>query len=137
MIRRYNKSDYHLIASWYLKRGLPVPPKSMLPRTGFIVDDRVAGFLYLTDGNIALVDGLISDPDTIPAYRTQSLEKLCGLLIDTAVMYGYTNILAATTSPSVKSIAKKLSFKATDYELFLLKERSLEDDMDDEPSRLT
>lgn len=128
MIRRYTAKDFAMIKRWYKARKLPIPQEAALSDSGWIADERVAGFLYLTNSNIAMLDGVISDPNTLPSHRRQSLQQLCSVLVDSAVMLGYTNIIAATTSDSIKDICRKLRFRPTTYQMFILQEKDIEDD---------
>jgi hypothetical protein len=116
-----------MLAKWYKKRGMKVPDDRSLSDSGWIADERVAGFLYLTNSNLALIDCVISNPDTLPSARQQSLQVLLGVLVDTALMLGYTNILGLTKHPNVKALAGKLGFKEIEYKPFLLQEQEEED----------
>lgn len=78
---------------------------------GYIVDGRVAGWLYVTNSEVAFIEGLIADPDTIPSLRKASMRKLVGFLIDTALMLGFTKVFAVSKHPSVDKLAKEFGFK--------------------------
>lgn len=88
---------------------------------GYIVDGRVAGWLYVTNSNCAMIEGIIADPNTVPSLRQQSLRKLCGFLVDTALMLGYTNIFGISKHPSMAKVSKELGFKmSNDFKVFTL-----------------
>lgn len=121
-IKRIKMTDYQLVRSWYAKRGLPIPELASFADTGFMADGRVAGFIYITNSNVALIDGLISNPDTIPSLRRESMNKLVPVLIEFAITLGCTNIIALTNHPSVKKLCKQHGFAKTGYECFILSE---------------
>lgn len=122
-IVRVKSSHWPLISSWYEERGLKTPIKGNMSDMGFIADGRVAGWLYLTNSNIAMIEGIISDPHTIPSLRKASLAKLTGAMIDMALALGYTTILGITKHPSVKKLAKQYGFKETDNTVMILEDR--------------
>lgn len=125
-LRRYHGSDYPTIKSWYEERGKPVPARKTLSDMGYIADGRVAGWLYFTNSNIALIECIISDPNTVPSSRRASLRKLVGFLIDTALMLGYTNIVGLSSHPSIEKVAKEFGFKKGVLNVYTLSEEEPE-----------
>lgn len=121
-IRRYQEEDYDLIKLWFLKRGIDPPLPEELTDTGFIADERAVGFLYLTNGSIALLDGVITDPDTVPSLRRASLFKLLGCLTDFALCLGYRDIFGITSHPSIIENAKRLGGRVLDKKVVHLRD---------------
>lgn len=122
-IRRLGSKDYELIESWYNKRDRDMPEPASFSDMGFIADGRVAGWLYVTNSNMAMIEGIISDPDTIPSLRRESLTKLCGFLIDTAFMLGYTHIFGITEHPSIEQVCEKMGFRQSKgFKVYVLSE---------------
>lgn len=110
-----------LLEKWHKDRGEAVPKRKDLPTTGYIADGRVAGWLYMTDSSLALIEGIISDPNTVPSLRKESLNKLVGFLIDLATSFGYTNILGLSKHPSILQLGQKYGFKEMkDYKFITL-----------------
>ena len=126
-LRRIKPQDYPVIEGWYRKRKLSPPPWQDLSETGWIADDRVAGWLLCTNSSVALIEGLISNPDAMPSLRKESMLKLSGFLVDTALLLGYSKVIAVSKHPSVDKVAKQLGFKPTDLTFYLL-----DDDQEDE-----
>lgn len=110
-IRKYKDSDYDLVASWYEARGKQPPDPRRLSTTGFIADERVAGWLYVTDSSMSFIDCVIADPLTVPSLRRASLLKLCQVLVETSFMVGCTDIMGITAHPSIEKICDLLGFK--------------------------
>jgi hypothetical protein len=122
-IQKYShKKHYKAIASWYHARDMVAPLPDALPTLGFVVDDKVAGWLYQTDSTIALVDGFISSPASLPSSRKQAVETLAAVLLDLATSLGYSTVLATTSHPTIKKIANKHNFKETSQTLYILNE---------------
>lgn len=126
-IQKYSpKKHYKAVASWYHARNMAAPLPDSLPTLGFVVDGKVAGWLYQTDSTVALVDGFIASPDTLPSSRKQAIEVLAGLLLDLAHSLGYHTVLATTSHPTIKKMCHKHKFVETNQTLYILNE-SLED----------
>lgn len=133
MIVRWRARDhYKAIASWYHARGLEAPSLERIPEVGFVVDDRVAGWIYRTDSTVALIDGVISNPHTLPSARKLSLQKLAGVLVDTALALGYPDVIATSSHPSIQKLCPVLGLRETGQRVYQLTE-SLEVGGSDEP----
>ena len=65
-LKRVTSKDFPVIVHWYRQRKLTPPDPRALSDVGFIADGRVAGWLYLTNSNIAMIEGIISDPSSTP-----------------------------------------------------------------------
>lgn len=110
-IEKVTRNHYKLLKGWYEERGLAMPKRSHFSTMGYIADGRVAGWLHLMNSDMALIEGLISDPNTIPSLRRDSVIKLCGFLTDTAIALGYPVVLGITKAPSIETVAQKLGYK--------------------------
>lgn len=121
-IIRIKPTHYPLIASWYENRDSVMPAIGDLSDCGYIADGRVAGWLYFTNSNIAMIEGIISDPDTVPSLRRESVFKLVGFLSDTALALGYTTIIGITKHPGMEDVCERLGYKECDYKVLILSE---------------
>ena len=110
-VRKITPQDYPLIESWFKARGREMPKNGTLSDLGYIVDNRVAGWLYLTNSNIAMIENIIADPNTVPSLRRGSLKKLIGYLIDLAFCMGYTHIFGVSQHPKILELSKQFGFK--------------------------
>lgn len=128
-VRKYRPQDYPTLARWYIEWGMSPPTPESLSDFGFIVDDRVAGFAYFTNSNIALIEGVISNPHTVPSHRRQALKRLMGMLIDTSVALGYTQIIGVTDHNRMIDLAHNFGFKTLDKSVLLLRERGIEEEL--------
>lgn len=110
-IVRITPDHYPQIHSWHEARGRRIDIEGNISDMGYLVDGRVAGWLYVTNSNAAFIEGLVADPNSVPSLRRASMRKLTGFLIDTAVMLGYTHIFAITRHPSVVKMAHEFGAK--------------------------
>lgn len=101
---------------------MQAPRLSTLSDMGYIADGRVAGWIYLTNGNAAMLEWIISDPSTVPSLRKESLRKLVGFMVDTCLMLGYTNIFGISKNPAIVGVAKQFGFKSSEYTVYTLEE---------------
>lgn len=119
-IVRVTPDHYPMLQSWYEARGRKMPNTELLSDMGYIVDGRIAGWLYVTNSSMAMIEGIIADPNTVPSLRRQSLRKLCGFLIDSALMLGFTEIFGISRHPSMTKVGKELGFKSAKFNIFTL-----------------
>lgn len=110
-IVRITPDHLPLLKRWFKARGLAIDINSMSDM-GYIVDGRVAGWLFVTNSNSAMIEGLIADPHSVPSLRRASTRKLVGFLIDTSLMLGFTNIFAISKHPSIDQMSKEFGFKS-------------------------
>ena len=104
-IRRLKDSDWETLVSWWNKwPEWKVMPKEFFPdngKGGFIVEKNdkpiVAGFLYLTNSKVALLEWIISDPD----YRENDRNNAIELLIN-----GVENVCKSMNYKYVVSIGR-------------------------------
>lgn len=129
-IRKYTKHDYPMIASWFKERGKPVPSQDLLSDLGFIADERVAGWIYITNSSLAMIENVISNPNTVPSLRRESTKRLCSTLVESAMVLGFNNIFAISNHPAIEKICKDMGFRSAAFKVFTLKddEAILEED---------
>lgn len=75
-ILSFKKEDIKEVNDWYLKRRLPALEEDSFPQVGFVIRGIAAIFIYLTDSNIALIEGLISNPEVSFLKRGRALMSL-------------------------------------------------------------
>lgn len=119
-LRRVASKDFPMIVQWYRQRNLTPPDPRALSDVGFIADGRVAGWLYLTNSNIAMIEGIISDPNSSSSLRRESIDKLVGFMIDFALQLGYTQILGVSKHMRIHDVGKKFGFKALPHTVLYL-----------------
>lgn len=88
-----------LVEGWIRARGLgdAAGDVSLLSPDGFVVGGIAVGFVYLTNSNLAFMDGFMTDPSSSREDRSAALDALIVLLMAEARDLGYTAV-AGTTS---------------------------------------
>jgi hypothetical protein len=111
MVREYGPQDYKTLCHWYESRGLNVPPDDMLPTYGLIAPGVAAGFLIITDCNLAIIDFFISNPESDKESRKLALDQIVEGLLEWGHGLGVTNFKADTQNESIKLRATERGFK--------------------------
>lgn len=120
-IRKFKESDYEMLKSWYLKRGLTPLSLDMLPSVGFIVEDIAASFMYIADGKLALLEGSISNPSIDKSIRTEALSAIFKCLLAEAKEMGLKRAYSTTRLPVIAEYAKTLGFVVKPGSITLVK----------------
>lgn len=108
--RRYTSSDKEIVDSWYKSRNQPSIPDHLLPAFGAIVDGHAAGFLYVTDGGIALIENYIT-PEGISHFdRSEALDLVTECLIKKAEELNVVRVMCLTQSQAIYERAVKFGF---------------------------
>jgi hypothetical protein len=116
-VRALQESDWDILQEWWAKWDWPKVTKEMLPLNGcggLIVYKGdipvVAGFLYLTNSNIAWMEWIISNKDYKEDDRKKALEILILGLEDIALSVGKDIIFSVSKSKSLINIHKELGY---------------------------
>lgn len=115
MIRPIDFSkDYEILERWWKEHNwLPVHP-SLLPKTGFIVDEVCAGWLYKTDSAFALLEFVVSDKNAEKDRRDKALNILINSLLEEADKAGFKVVFTSLEHPKLIERYQKFGFKVTD-----------------------
>jgi hypothetical protein len=119
--RRVVDLDFDEIERWFEARNHKMPHKYFFPKIGFIVDNIAAGFIYMTDSNVGIIDVYISNPSIDGLVRGHALDEITQELIKSAQFYGLKLIKCDTKLEKVKNRALSFGFKHIGaYESFIL-----------------
>jgi hypothetical protein len=116
-VRALQESDWDTLQEWWTKWNWPIMSKEMLPLNGcggLIVCKGdipvIAGFLYLTNSNIAWLEWIISNKDYKEADRKEALKTLILELENIALSVGKNIIFSVSKSNSLISMHKELGY---------------------------
>ncbi len=98
-----------MIQSWAGERGLAVP-LDQLPNGGRIVEDVAVGFMYRTDSKVAILEGLVANPEAPDQLRDVAVDRIIGALFDMVRADGYERVWAWTAQPAVVERCRRLGF---------------------------
>jgi hypothetical protein len=111
MVNEYSEKDYDEVSGWYKARSLPVPGVNAFPTFGLVVHGVAAGFLIVTDCNLALIDFYISNPDVTREERDVALDAITEGLLEYGIKIGITNFKADTQVKRIRQRAENYGFK--------------------------
>lgn len=116
--------DMGYVCKWMFMRELPVPTLKDLPQEAITVySDGVpvaAGFLRKCEGNYALIDSCVTDPEQSPAIRDKSMNVLAEALVFRAKELGINNILAFSVDENTLTRSEKFGFERLPYAVISL-----------------
>lgn len=109
-MRRFTKEDIDMIEIWHKKHGVEIPSRSSYPETGFIEENVAAGFLYRTDADFCLIEGIVYNPDAPKELRDKALDECIENIILEAMALGYKSVVGFTDLEVVVERSKRFNF---------------------------
>ena len=114
-VRNFSPADYAVLVSWYMQRGLDAPDSYLLPSTGVVVskegEDVAAAFMYRTDSPIAVLEGLISSPNSSREDRREAMGIALQALKEQALESGFRALSAVSSHEGVIDLLKSNGFE--------------------------
>lgn len=114
MVKRFESSDYEMLCSWWKARDMGTIPLNCLSSTGLIVNNCVAGFLYLTNSKMSMIDCVISDKESNKEVRQNALDILVDELTKLAKEYDYKCVFFTSKHPRICDIHKNWDYNFVD-----------------------
>jgi hypothetical protein len=105
-MRPYAASDLSEINGWYAARNFPPVPREKLPENGRIVPGVAAGFLYLTDSSIALLEGYVTNPSAGLRQRSCAIDEITRALLTEAKIRGASEVVAICAARGIERRAQ-------------------------------
>lgn len=110
-MRRFVAADILDMAGWYAARGLPCPRSSSLPEIGFIEPHVACGFLYRTDSDVGMMEGMITNPCASLSARVRAMDEIMDSLIEAAQLLGVRHVVATCKRKSMEQRAQRHGLK--------------------------
>jgi hypothetical protein len=111
------------IEEWSKKRGC-VWTSSKRSTYGYIVPGVAAGWLYVTDGDFCIAEGLISNPDASSGARHEAFWALQEAFEDRSRQLGKQRIIGLLASDAMQAQAVDKGYKVLGVHLLIQKELS-------------
>jgi hypothetical protein len=116
-VRALQESDWDILQSWWKWWRWPEMSRDLLPLNGLgglmVCKGDIpiaAGFLYLTNSNVTILDWIISNPEYKEPNRKEALTLLVDSFEDVAKVNGYSIIFSFTRNKSLINIHKDLGY---------------------------
>jgi hypothetical protein len=107
----FKEEDIAEVNSWRKARGCASVDDESFPKIGFIIHEVAAVFVYLTDSNIAMVEGLISNPSAGIMERGHGIKKLVNMA-QAAAENMRERVVVIIENDGVSKLALGLGFKS-------------------------
>jgi hypothetical protein len=113
MIETWCDAHEKLVESWLVHRGLDLPAHwKGFPPTGAVVNRCYAGFVYLTNSEVAYLDSFVSDKASDADLRNKSLLSLVEYLEFVAAQHGKNQMVVAPHAPTFLKAFSELNYEA-------------------------
>jgi hypothetical protein len=102
--------DKSTLDKWYRERNMPPVPNEFIPAVGFIVKDGAAGFLYMSECDMAYIEGFITPCNISFREREDALNSVTQALITEAKLLGIKKLMVVTEHQGVYNRMMKFNF---------------------------
>lgn len=116
-VRKYERYEYYTLVEWWNQHNWKAPSINMLPKTGFIVENVCAGFLYKTDSEIAWLEFIISNPNSDKEERSKGLDLVINALLEEAKISGFKAVFTSVEHKKLIERYKEHGFIETDKDM--------------------
>lgn len=115
----------HLIFDWFEKRGLATPEELILPKIGYVVLAKnvgpvVIGFLRGCEGNVGMIDSIISNPEIAAEVRDEAIDFLINRLVAAAFKKNIFKVFGFSEDANTLKRAERHGFKVVSQTLVAL-----------------
>lgn len=119
MIREWNREkDYPTLVDWWTRHKFtPVPMSMILPQTGYIAHEIAAGFLYLSNSPLAMIEWVVCSPDASKEARGPAINELIDHICMSAKLGGSSVIFTTTVLPAFSKRLQDLNFTENDHKV--------------------
>jgi hypothetical protein len=100
-MRTFSDSDLEQVNRWEQAQGLKPSELSSLSGNGWIEPGVAAGWLYSTDSDFCLLDGVVSNPEAAADERHMALDRIQQMAGIWAKALGFKHLVALCTVDSL------------------------------------
>ena len=117
--RKIKEEDWSVLEEWWSNwPDSSAPPKDSLPGNGtdgIIIEDNgqpvIAGFIYQTNSKLAMIEGIISDPNYKDTKKRDDAVRALSLhLEETTKLMGYKYIFGMTENKRITNLRTKFGW---------------------------
>jgi hypothetical protein len=113
----FTPEHYEEISCWWRDQNWTPVDLKTLPTNGLIIPGVCAGFLYMTDSNLCLLEWVIANPKTDKEIRSEGLDLLIDSLLKKAEELKYSLVFTSVSHPRLMDRYTKLGFQKTDTDM--------------------
>jgi hypothetical protein len=131
VVEKYTDLYDEELREWLRRRSLGVGGVTELPGIGYLAAEIrkgtdaltpvAAGFLRMCEGNYAMMDSFVTNPEANPEVRNKALDKIVMLLMAEGKAKGVKSFLFTTLDANTKARGERFGFKPLPHALMALK----------------
>lgn len=121
-LRRFNHRDLEEVKEWRETRGLKNVDPEILPHHGLIVPGLAAGFMYIADQKIGILEFFITNPKASKRACWDALDTILKALMHVAIALGCKMIKWDTRIKTFKRRSAHYGFKEVGQYTVFIKE---------------
>lgn len=116
-IRAYKSSDYATLSQWWEAYNWTPPPEDSLPSSGIVVEGVCAGFLYITNSKMGIMEWIVGNPDASKEARAEAIEKTITAIQGMARGFGIKYLFSSIKHPNLIEHYERAGFVKTDTDM--------------------
>lgn len=131
MIKKFKDEHIVLVNEWMKQKDLPIITRSALPEIGFVyfeyqdAEPMAILFMRRCEGNIGMLDSLITNSDACSEDRHKAINKLVDHTIDYANRhYQFSKLLVLTKEECIRKRALDKGFQLIENQVVMSKTRT-------------
>lgn len=114
-VERYVPDEHEAqVLEWCRGRDVPPTILELRPEIGLIIPGYVVGFLYQTDSPVAMIEGVVANPDTEESARFRAIWEFSVAMLDLARDLGYLEVWGYGAVPSMRDMCLRLGYRGDD-----------------------
>lgn len=99
--RAYKPSDYNELCKWWKSYNWAPPLEDALPSSGIIVEGKCAGFLYITNSKMGIMEWIVGNPECSKEERTEAIDTVIKGIKAMAKGFGIKYIFSSVQHPNL------------------------------------
>lgn len=102
-----------MVNRWAVSRGLKAVPVELLPRTGRVVPELAAVFLYKTDSRVGFIEHAITNPDAAVKDASHALDDCIAAIESDARWLGMSVLCGVSRIPGMAERVRRAGFEVS------------------------
>lgn len=114
-VERYSPAEHEAqVIAWCAGHEVPSTILELRPEIGLIIPGYVVGFLFQTDSPVAMIEGVVANPDTDETERFKAIWEFWIEMLALAKELGYKELWGYSHVPAVRDMCIRLGYRGTD-----------------------
>jgi hypothetical protein len=112
------EKDYDMLCKWWADHGMHLVHKAILPPTGFLIEESVAGWVYFLKGvPLAVMAWTVSKKDIEKEFKKDCIKYLIKACEEVVKMAGYKVLFVYTEKKGLGDKLEEAGFSKWDTDI--------------------